>query len=83
MASLDNTFDYKEFIDEGFASQTKYAKAAGDKWTPDELRRIDALAQIGGVEVRNSTIAEAIDERYRKINEHMGHKMEKKVETQT
>ena len=80
MASLDNTFDYKAFIDEGFSSQTKYAKAAEDKWTPDELRRIDALAQIGGVEVRNSTFAEAIDERYRKIIEHMGHMMEEMVE---
>ncbi len=80
MPALDEVFDYGKFIDEGFASQTKYAKVVGDKWTPNELRRIDALAQIGGVEICNSTFAVAIEERYRKVIEHMGHMMEEMVE---
>ena len=49
MKALENTFDYAlRFVDEGFEAQSKYAKKAGEKWTPDELRRVDALRAVGG-----------------------------------
>lgn len=79
MKSLDHTFDYAAFVDEGFAAQSKYAKKAGDKWTPDELLRVDKLREIGGVETAEF-FAEAMDARYAKIIEHMGHLVEEMVE---
>ena len=55
--------------------QSKYAKAAGDKWTPEELLRIDALRKIGGDET-SEFFTEALDARYAKVIEHMGHLVE-------
>ena len=72
-------FDYVAFIDEGFQSQTKYAKAAGDKWTPDNLHSIDNLIALGGAEVQEN-FADAIRFRYQKIIEHFGHLAEESVE---
>ena len=79
MKSLETTFDYAAFVDEGFAAQSKYAKAAGDKWTPDELLRVDALRAVGGVET-SEFFNEALQARYEKIIEHMGHLVEEMVE---
>jgi len=74
-------FDYVKFIDEGFASQTKYAKAAGDKFTPEELQRVDSLLRLtGGAPDTLEAMKEALDFRYKKIIEHMGHLMEEMVE---
>ena len=81
MAALDNTFDYVQFVDEGFEAQTKYAKKAGDPWTPEDLARIDKLAAIGGAEtLANFTDAGAIQFRFQKIIEHFGHLLEESVE---
>ena len=79
MESLNETFDYVKFVDEGFASQSKYAKAAGDKWTPEELLRVDALRKVGGQET-SEFFTEALDARYAKVIEHMGHLVEEMVE---
>lgn len=79
MSSLDQTFDYVAFVNEGFASQSKYAKKAGDKFTPEDLKRIDELVKIGGLEVF-ATFAEAADFRYKKIIEHFGHLTEESIE---
>ena len=79
MKSLDQTFDYAAFVDEGFAAQTKYDKAAGGKWTPEELLRVDALRKVGGAET-TEFFTEALDARYAKIIEMMGHLVEEMVE---
>ena len=79
MQAFDETFDYVKFVDEGFASQTKYAKEAGDKWTPEELLRIDSLRAVGGDET-SEFFDEAIQARYAKIIEHMGHLVEEMIE---
>jgi hypothetical protein len=79
MSAFDETFDYVQFVDEGFAAQSKYAKKAGEKWTPDELARVDSLRKVGGEET-SEFFTEALDARYKKIIEHMGHLVEEMVE---
>ena len=79
MKSLETTFDYVAFVDEGFAAQTKYAKKAGDKWTPEELLRVDSLREVGGVET-SEFFEDALQARYAKIIEHMSHLVEEMVE---
>ena len=79
MSAFDETFDYVQFVDEGFAAQSKYAKKAGEKWTPDELARVDSLRKVGGEET-SEFFSEALDARYKKIIEHMGHLVEEMVE---
>ena len=79
MGALDTTFDYVEFINEGFAAQSKYAKKAGDPFTPDELARIDELVKIGGTETFQN-FEDAMKFRYQKIIEHFGHLVEESIE---
>lgn len=79
MKSLETTFDFCAFIDEGVESQSKYAKAAGDKWTPEELLRVDALRKVGGVET-SEFFEEALRARYAKIIEMFGHLNEELIE---
>lgn len=79
MKSLESTFDYVAFVDEGFAAQTKYDQAAGSKWTPEELLRVDSLRAVGGVET-SEFFNEALQARYAKIIEMMGHLTEEMVE---
>ena len=79
MSSLENTFDYVEFVNEGFESQTKYGKKAGDPYTPDDLSRIDSLVAVGGSETEDF-FGDAIEFRYKKIIEHFGHLLEESVE---
>ena len=74
-------FDYKAFIDEGFASQSKYGKAAGDKYTPEELQRVDTLLRLtDGAPDTLEAMKEALDFRYKKIIEHFGHLNEESIE---
>lgn len=82
MASFDGGgFDYVQFIDEGFASQSKYGKAAGDKYTPDELQRVDALLRLtANAPDTLEAMKEALDFRYKKIIEHFGHLNEESIE---
>ena len=75
----DARFDYKAFVDEGFASQSKYAKAAGEYWTPEELSRVDTLISLAGTTDLKFT-NEAYKARFAKIIEHMSHMMEEMVE---
>ncbi len=79
MSAFDETFDYVQFVDEGFAAQSKYAQKAGEKWTPDELARVDSLRKVGGDDT-SEFFSEALDARYKKIIEHMGHLVEEMVE---
>ena len=79
MKSLETTFDFVAFVDEGFESQSKYAKAAGEKWTPEELARVDALRSVGGVET-SEFFVEALQARYAKIIEMFGHLSEEMIE---
>lgn len=82
MAAFDNSgFDYVQFVEEGIKSQSKYGKAAGDKYTPEELLRVDSLLRL----TQNApdtleNFDEALKFRYAKIIEHMGHLMEEMVE---
>ena len=82
MSAFDNGgFDYLQFVDEGFASQSKYGKAAGDKYTPDELKRIDALLTVAGNAPDTlQTFDEALKFRYAKVIEHFGHLNEESIE---
>jgi hypothetical protein len=74
-------FDYVKFIDEGFASQSKYGKAAGDKFTPDELLRVDSLLRLtDNAPDTLESMKEALDFRYKKIIEHFGHLNEESIE---
>lgn len=75
----DGGFDYVKFVDEGIAAQTKYAKKAGDAYTPEELMRIDELIKIGGPTTFMHFFT-ANEFRYRKIIEHFGHLLEESVE---
>ena len=79
MSALDHTFDYVDFINEGFQSQSKYAKKAGDPYTPEDLERIDELVKVGGEETF-ANFSEAQKFRYAKIIEHFGHLLEESVE---
>ena len=72
-------FDYVAFVTDGIASQTKYAKAAGDKWTPENLIDIDKMIALGGSEVAEN-FNDAIKQRYQKVIEHFGHLAEEAIE---
>ena len=77
----DTQFDYRKFVDQGFEAQTKYAKAAGDKYTPEELARVDSLISLTeGAADTLEAMKEAIDFRHRKIIEHFGHLIEESIE---
>ena len=81
MSSLENTFDYAAFVDEGFEHQTKYGKKAGDPFTPEDLARIDELLKIGNHDpALYEKFADALKFRYAKIIEHFGHLLEESVE---
>ncbi len=82
MAAFENGgFDYVQFIDEGFASQSKYGKAAGDKYTPEELQRVDTLLRLtDSAPDTLEAMKEALDFRYKKIIEHFGHLNEESIE---
>ena len=74
-------FDYVKFVDEGFTSQSKYAKAAGDKFTPDELLRVDSLLRLtDNAPDTLEAMKEALDFRYKKIIEMFGHLNEESIE---
>ena len=75
----DGGFDYAAFVDEGFSAQSKYAKKAGEHWTPDELRRVDKLIEVAGTPELAFT-SEAYKARYAKIIEHFGHLTEESIE---
>lgn len=79
MSPQDQTFDYVAFVNEGFESQTKYGKKAGDPFTPDDLKRIDSLAQVGGDEIYEN-FKDAVAFRHQKIIEHFGHLIEESIE---
>ena len=79
MSALENTFDYVAFVNEGFDSQTKYGKKAGDAYTPNDLADIDSLIKLGGEEVAEN-FKDALKFRYAKIIEHFGHLLEESVE---
>ncbi len=82
MSAFSNEgFDYVQFVDEGFASQSKYGKAAGDKYTPEELLRVDSLLRLtGNAPDTLEAMKEALDFRYKKIIEHFGHLNEESIE---
>ena len=74
-------FDYVKFVDEGFISQSKYGKAAGDKYTPEELQRVDSLLRLtGNAPDTLEAMKEALEFRYAKIVEHFGHLNEESIE---
>jgi hypothetical protein len=75
MSSLEETFDYREFVNEGFGAQSKYDTAAGRKWTAAEFVRVDALRKVGG-DPTGEFFEEADKERWARIIEYMGHMIE-------
>jgi hypothetical protein len=80
MTALENGgFDYRAFVDEGIESQTKYAKKAGDAYTPEELMRIDELVKLGGPQTFLHFYT-ANEFRYRKMIEMFGHLTEEMIE---
>jgi len=80
MNPFENGFDFVKFVNEGFERQTKYAKKAGDPYTPEDLNRIDKLIAIGGSETKEE-FAEALKFRYAKIIEFYGHLAEEAIES--
>lgn len=67
-------FDYVKFVNEGYASQQKYAAKVGE-FGPEDLSKMDGLRDLG-----LSENLEATAFRYRKIIEHFGHLMEEAIE---
>ena len=74
MKSLETTFDYLQFIEEGYAQQSKYDKKAGFKYTADELKRVDALVEVGGTDL--AFYDEAMKHRFRMVADYMAHMIE-------
>lgn len=74
MKSLDETFDYCLFIEEGYEQQSKYDKKAGFKYTANELKRVDALVDIGGTDL--AFYDEAMKHRYMMVRDYLAHAIE-------
>lgn len=74
MKSLEDGFDYLEFVREGYEQQSKYDSKAGFKYTADELRRVDYLVEVGGQDL--SFFDEAMAHRYRMVNDYLAHLVE-------
>lgn len=74
MKSLEDGFDYLAFINEGYEMQSKYDKKAGFKYTADELKRIDALVDIGGTDL--AFYDESMKHRYMMVRDYMAHMIE-------
>lgn len=67
------SFDYAKFIDDGYASQQKYAERVGEMG-PRDFAMVDMVNQFGG------DAADLNEIRYRKIIEHFGHLIEEAIE---
>ena len=74
MKSLETTFDYLEFIREGYTQQSKYNKKAGFKYTADELLRVDAMVEVAGTDL--AFYDEAMKHRFRMVADYMAHMIE-------
>jgi hypothetical protein len=74
MHSLQDGFDYLQFIREGYEQQSKYDKKAGFKYTADELRRVDAMVEVAGTDL--AFYDEAMQHRYRMVTDYMAHLIE-------
>ena len=74
MKSLENGFDYLAFIEEGYVQQSKYDKKAGFKYTAEELKRVDALVEVGGTDL--AFYEEAMEHRHRMVIDYLGHMIE-------
>ena len=74
MKSLEDTFDYCLFIEEGYTMQSKYDKKAGFKYTADELKRVDALVDVGGTDL--AFYDEAMQHRYMMVRDYLAHAIE-------
>lgn len=66
-------FDYTQFINEGYASQQKYAERVGEMG-PKDFAMVDMVNQFGG------DSADLNEVRYRKVIEHFGHLIEEAIE---
>ena len=71
MKSLEDGFDYLEFVREGYEQQSKYDSKAGFKYTADELKRVDYLVAVGSQDL--SFVEEAMAHRYRMVNDYLAH----------
>ena len=69
-------FDYVQFIDEGYASQQKYAAKIGE-WGPEDLAKMDELEELGLDAAQRQSV---LKHRYNKIIEHFGHLTEESIE---
>ena len=67
------SFDYVQFIDDGFAAQQKYANKVGELG-PSDLAEIDKMTALGLPQ------HDALPFRYAKIIEHFGHMTEEMIE---
>lgn len=74
MHSLQEGFDYLQFVREGYEQQSKYDKKAGFKYTADELKRVDALVELGGTDL--AFYDEAMKHRFRMVTDYMAHMIE-------
>ena len=74
MKSLEKTFDYLLFIEEGYEQQSKYDKKAGFKYTANELKRVDALVDVGGTDL--AFYDEAMQHRYMMVRDYLAHAIE-------
>jgi hypothetical protein len=67
------SFDYVQFINEGFDAQQKYANKVGE-FGPNDLAKIDKMTDLG------LPHASALPFRYAKMIEHFGHMTEEMIE---
>ena len=74
MKSLQDGFDYLEFVREGYAQQSKYDKKAGFKYTADELVRVDEMVKVAGTDL--AFYGEAMKHRYRMVADYIAHMIE-------
>jgi hypothetical protein len=68
------SFDYVQFINEGFDAQQKYANKVGELG-PNDLLAIDKMAELG-----LPSHAYGLSFRYQKMIEHFGHMTEEMIE---
>jgi hypothetical protein len=70
---MTSSFDYVQFVNDGFAAQQKYANKVGELG-PNDLAEIDKMTALGLPQ------HDALSFRYQKMIEHFGHLCEEMIE---
>ena len=73
-SNMTTSFDYVQFVNDGFAAQQKYSSKVGELG-PNDLLAIDKMTELG-----LASHADGLSFRYRKMIEHFGHMTEEMIE---